>query len=86
MLGIALQGTFANILTGLFTFKEDLLRLGDIVKVGNAGKGRVVKVGLRNIWIRTDDGALIVLGHSTVDQGRYRNYTAAKRLKNEFDV
>lgn len=85
--GIALQGTFANILSGLLTFKEDTLRVGDVVEVGSgAGKGHVVKVGLRNVWIKTESGALLVLGHATLDHGRYWNYTAAERLKKDFDA
>jgi branched-subunit amino acid ABC-type transport system permease component len=87
VVGIALQGTFANILSGLLTFKEDTLRVGDVVEVGSgAGKGHVVKVGLRNVWIKTESGALLVLGHATLDHGRYWNYTAAERLKKEFDA
>lgn len=87
VVGIALQGTFANILSGLLTFREDTLRVGDVVEVGSgAGKGHVVKVGLRNVWIKTESGALVVLGHATLDHGRYWNYTAAERLKKEFDA
>ena len=87
ILGIAFQGIFANILSGLLTFKEDTLRVGDVVEVGSgAGKGHVVKIGLRNVWIKTESGALLVLGHATLDHGRYWNYTAAERLKKEFDT
>ncbi|MGD0423305.1 MAG: mechanosensitive ion channel domain-containing protein [Candidatus Bathyarchaeia archaeon] len=87
VVGIAFQGIFANILSGLLTFKEDTLRVGDVVEVGSErGKGHVVKVGLRNVWIKTENGALVVLGHATLDHGRYWNYTAAERLKKEFDT
>jgi len=87
VIGMALQGTFANILSGFLTFREDALRIGDVVEVGGgAGKGQVVKVGLRNVWIKTESGALVVLGHATLEHGRYWNYTAAERLKKEFDV
>ena len=87
VISMALEGTFANVLSGLFTFRENTLRVGDVVEVGSgAGKGHVVKVGLRNVWVKTDGGALVVLGHATLDHGRYWNYTAAERLKKNFDV
>lgn len=87
VIGIALQDVFANIFAGLLTFKEDTLRVGDLVEVGSgAGKGRVVRVGLRNVWIETEKGAIIVLDHSTLGNGRYWNFTAVERLKKEFNT
>ena len=71
----------------VFSLSERTLYESDIVEVGSgAGKGRVVKVGLRNVWVKTESGALVVLGHATLDHGRYWNYTAAERLKKEFDA
>jgi small-conductance mechanosensitive channel len=70
--GIAFDDVFSNILSGFLTFEEDTLRLGDVVEVaGGAGKGHVVKVGLRKVWIKTESGALVVLGHATLENGRY---------------
>ena len=86
VVGIALQGILGNIFSGILIFKEDTLRLGDLVEVGGGGKGQVVKIGLRNVWIKTESGALVVLGHATLEHGRYWNYTAAERLKKEFDT
>jgi small-conductance mechanosensitive channel len=84
---MTLQGVFANILSVFQTFKEDTLRLGDVIELASGlGKGHVVKVGFRDVWIKTEDGALVVLGHTMLDRGRYRNYTAAERLKNKFDA
>ena len=84
---LALQGFVSNVLSSVLAFKDDTLRLGDVVDVASGGcKGRVVKVGLRNVWIKTDSGALIVIGNSTLENGRYWNYTAAERLQKKFET
>lgn len=87
ILALTLQGMFVNIVSALLTLRDDTLRLGDVIELASGlGKGHVVKVGFRDVWIKTEDGALVVLGHTMLDRGRYRNYTAAERLKNEFDA
>jgi small-conductance mechanosensitive channel len=82
---LALQGYIASMLAGFIVFTDDTLRLGDVVEVSGAGKGRVVKVGPRNIWIMSDSGALASIDNSTLENGRFWNYTATERLKKSFD-
>ena len=86
ILGLAFQSTLAGAVSGLIVFAEDRIRLGDVVEVRGAGKGRVVKAKVTNFWIKTDSGALLVLGSTELDKARYWNYTAAKRLKKQFDA
>ena len=87
ILALTLQGMFVNILSALRTLRGDTLRLGDSIEIASGlGKGHVVKVEFSNVWIKTEDGALVVLGHAMLDRGHYRNYTAAERLKNKFDA
>jgi len=86
IVGMMFQGFLANVLAGIITFKENAVRLGDVVEVSGGGKGRVVKVKMTKTWIMTDSGALYVLGNGELDRGRLWNYTAAERLKKEFDA
>jgi small-conductance mechanosensitive channel len=86
IVGMMFQGFLANVLAGIITFKEDAVRVGDVVEVTGGGKGRVVKVKMTKTWIMTDNGALYVLGNGELDRGRIWNYTAAERLKKEFDA
>ena len=82
---LALQGFISNWLAGFMVFSEDTLRLGDIVEISGEGKGRVVKVGLRNVWIMSESGSLSSIENSRLEQGRLWNYSAAERLKKNFE-
>jgi small-conductance mechanosensitive channel len=83
--GLVLQRFLSSILFGFIAFKEDMLRVGDVVEISGAGKGRIVKIKLTRIWIETDSGALLPIDMSVVESGRYWNYTARERLKKDFD-
>ncbi|MGO9646234.1 MAG: mechanosensitive ion channel domain-containing protein [Candidatus Bathyarchaeia archaeon] len=80
-----IQGFVSNVFSGFLVFEQDTLRFGDSVEVAGAGKGRVVKVGLRNIWIKTETGALVVIENSRLEHGRLWNYSAVERLEKHFD-
>ena len=80
-----IQGFVSNIFYGFLVFKQDTLRFGDLVEVSGAGKGKVVKVALRNIWIKTEAGALVVIENSRIEHGRLWNYSAVERLEKHFD-
>jgi len=83
--GLAIEGLASSLVYGFFAFEEDTLRLGDIVEIPGSGKGRVVKVNLRNIWVKTDNGGLVVVDNSRIEHGRLVNYSAAERLEKHFD-
>jgi len=83
--GLILQRFLSNILYGFIEFKEDALRVGDVVEVSGAGKGRIVKIKLARIWIETDAGALLPIDMTVLESGRYWNYTARERLKKDFE-
>ena len=80
-----MQGLVSNLLYGFFAFNKDTLRLGDIVEIAGFGKGSVVKLNLRNMWIKTDNGALVVIEYTRMEHGRFVNYSAAERLEKHFD-
>jgi small-conductance mechanosensitive channel len=86
IVGIMFQNFLANVLAGAIVFAEDAIRIGDVVELRGAGKGRVVKVKMTKTWVMTDSGALYMLGNGELDKGRIWNYTAAERLKKEFDT
>ena len=85
VVALVIEGIASDLLYGFFALKQDTIRLGDIVEITGAGKGAVVKLNLRNIWVKTDNGALVVVEYTRVEHGRLLNYSAAERLRNHFD-
>jgi small conductance mechanosensitive channel len=84
-LSLALQTTLSNVISGLLLFNDGVLRLGDTVEYGGT-KGKVVRVGLRNTWIQSDPGQLVVVSNSSLSSGPLTNYTATERLKKKYAI
>jgi len=80
---LALQTTLSNVISGLLLFNDGVLRLGDMIEYGGT-KGKVVRIGLRNTWIKTDPGDLVVVSNSSLSSGPLTNHTATERLRKKY--
>jgi small-conductance mechanosensitive channel len=78
-LTLALQTTFSNIISGILMLLDNTLRVGDLVEYGTV-KGEVVKLGLRNSWIKTNEGVVIIISNSQLANGPLTNHSAGTRL------
>jgi len=84
---LSVQDWVKSVIVGFRSFRNDSLRLGDRVEVAGSGKGVVVKVNLRNVWIRIEDkGALLIFDNAQIEAGRLLNYSAVERLEKRFDL
>lgn len=83
VVSLALQNTLSNVISGLLLFSDGVLRLGDTIEYSGA-KGKVVRIGLRNTWVRTEPGHLTVIGNSQLSQGPLINHTATERLSKKY--
>jgi small conductance mechanosensitive channel len=80
---LALQRTLSNVIAGLLLFNDGVLRLGDTIEYSGT-KGRVVRIGLRNTWVKTDPGHLVVVSNSLLSEGPLTNLSATERLKKKY--
>jgi small-conductance mechanosensitive channel len=80
---LALQTTLSNVISRLLLFSDGVLRLGDTIEYGST-KGTVVRVGLRNTWIKTELGRLVVVSNSSLSSGPLTNHTATDRLSKKY--
>ena len=80
---LALQSTLSNVISGLLLFNDGVLRLGDSIAYSGT-QGTVVRIGLRNTWIKTDEGHLAVVSNSSLSSGPLANLTATDRLSKKY--
>ena len=78
-LSLALQATLSNMIAGVLVLFDNTLRVNDLIGYGGV-KGEVVKIGLRNTWVKTVEGNVTIISNSQIANGPLINYTAAERL------
>lgn len=80
---LALQTTLQNILAGFILVQRRFLHLGDAVQFSGI-KGTVVSIGIVEVVLKTDSGALAMISTSNLLAGPLVNFTAAARLSGEY--
>jgi|SRR5208282_3194283 len=80
---LALQTTFANVISGFILLRNRMLRLNDTITVSGV-TGQVVQLGLVTCWLRLPDGTVASVSNSTLLAGPMINRSAGERLKGEY--
>ncbi len=80
---LALQTTLQNILAGFVLIQQRFLRIGDLVQFSGV-KGTVVGIGLVEVVLKTESGALAMVSNSNLLSGPMINFTATQRLSGEY--
>jgi small conductance mechanosensitive channel len=79
VISLSLQTTFSNMISGAFLLYDGAIRVGDHIE-HFAAKGVVVRVALRNTWVRTEGGQITVIGNAKLADGPLMNYELAARF------
>jgi len=79
VLSLGLQATLSNVISGFLVLLDNTLRVNDSIEYGGI-KGGVVKIGLRNVWVKTAEGNLVIISNSQIANGPLTNFTASERL------
>lgn len=82
---LALQNTLSNILSGLLMFHDGVIHLGHTVEYGSV-KGKVVRLALRNTWIKMESGKIAVISNSLLAAGPLINHSATERLSRKYAI
>jgi small-conductance mechanosensitive channel len=80
VIGFASQRTIGNFVAGLLIAFTQPIRLGDRVELENTA-GNVEEIGLTYTFIRTDDGARLVIPNEKLASDTIRNSTIVSREK-----
>ncbi len=81
---LALQSTFSNLLSGIWLLRDNVLRLGDNIKILGV-EGTVIKLSFRSTWLKTSEGSIVIMSNSTLYNGPFTNSTATERLSEKFE-
>lgn len=73
--GVGVQGIVGNFISGLILLTDRTIRLGDYIEIGGR-IGEAVRLGPRNVSIRTDDNALVTVPNSQFITTQVLNWTA----------
>ena len=76
---LALQSTLSNFLFGVWLLRDNVLRLGDNIKIMSL-EGTVIKLGFRSTWLKTTEGHIAIMSNSTLYNGPFTNFTAKRPL------
>jgi len=84
-ISLSLQNTISNIIAGILLFYDGVIHLNDIVEYGSV-KGKVVRLALRNTWIKLDSGNIAVISNSLLAGGPLINHSATERLSRKYEI
>jgi small-conductance mechanosensitive channel len=80
VISLGLQSTISNMVSGVFLLQDGAVRVGDYIE-HFAIKGVVVRVALRNTWVRTETGQVAVIGNTKLADGPTLNRDLAARME-----
>ena len=79
VISLALQTTLSNVIAGLLLLHDNTIRINDLIEYSGA-KGEVIKIGLRNTWVKTSAGSVVIISNSQIANGPLINYSAGERI------
>ncbi|MCW9038441.1 MULTISPECIES: mechanosensitive ion channel family protein [Altibacter] len=79
-IGLALQGTLGNTVSGLVLSFLPKVRIGDFIETQDK-KGYVSEITLRNIVIRQTDNEYVIIPNSTFVDNPFTNYSWSNRSR-----
>jgi small-conductance mechanosensitive channel len=80
VLGLALQETLGNLMSGIAMLFERPFSIGDWIEVGS-NRGEVVQINWRSVHLRTIDRNLLVIPNSALGRETIINFSAPTRLQ-----
>lgn len=80
VLGLALQETLGNLMSGIAMLFERPFSIGDWIEVGSK-RGEVIQINWRSVHLRTLDRNLLVMPNSALGRETIINFSAPTRLQ-----
>ncbi|MBT8184791.1 MAG: mechanosensitive ion channel family protein, partial [Eudoraea sp.] len=84
VVGLALQGTLSNTISGVVLSFRKNVRLGDWVET-NGFAGEVISINLNNFIIREADNNTVIIPNKTILENPIKNYTLTRKMRVTLD-
>jgi small-conductance mechanosensitive channel len=72
---LALQDTLANLFAGVYMVADKPIEPGHMVRLETGEEGTIVKIGLRNTWIRTLPNNMVIVPNTKLASSTLINYS-----------
>ena len=82
---LALQNVLSNIFSGILLLHEGLIHLNDIIEYEKM-KGKVVRIALRNTWVKMESGKIAVISNTLLANGPLINHSAKERFAKKYAI
>jgi small conductance mechanosensitive channel len=82
---LSLQNALSNVIAGILLLHDGVIRMNDTVEYGSV-KGKIVRIALRNTWIKMDSGKIAVISNSLLSSGPLINHSATERLSKRYII
>lgn len=80
VIGLALQGTLSNIISGIVISFRDKIRLGNWVET-NGFKGEIVDINLKNLTLKESDNNLVMIPNKNILDNPMKNYSLTPYIR-----
>lgn len=80
VIGLALQGTLSNTVSGIVLSFRKNINLGDWVET-NGYAGEVIQINLNNFIIREADNNTVIIPNKTIIENPIKNYTLTTKMR-----
>lgn len=80
VIGLALQGTLSNTLSGIHLSFRKLVRVGDWIQTSGY-EGEVISIDLNKFILREADNNTVIIPNKTILENPMKNYTLTKKMR-----
>lgn len=84
VIGLALQGTLSNTISGIVISFRDRIRIGDWVETHDFA-GEIIDVNLNNFVMKQTDNNIVIIPNKNILENPMKNYTLTPYIRVELD-
>jgi small conductance mechanosensitive channel len=84
VIGLALQGTLSNTISGIVISFRDKIRIGDWVETHDFA-GEIIDINLNNFVLKQTDNNIVIIPNKNILESPLKNFTLTPHIRVELD-